>query len=117
MELDIVAILRDLVVAAIVWALMDRERKVILDRIARLENDVKAAEGRYDKMLSDSQIRYEKLQEKYLVDLAGGVAVNVRYTRNYQNPEDDTQVRTRSKTVTPNLTDDEYQVGLKKFNE
>lgn len=61
---------------------------------------------RYDKLVYDDQIRYDKLQEKYLVDLAGGTAVNVRYTRQYAY-EDDTQARRSTKQIDPNLTAEE----------
>lgn len=71
---------------------------------------------RYDKLVADDQIRYDKLQEKYLVDLAGGTAMNVRYTRQYQF-EDDTQTRRGSKAVVPNLSDDEYVQGIKRMSE
>lgn len=78
---------------------------------------LEAADKRFEDMLNEQQLRYDKLQEKYLVDLAAGSAMNVRYTRQYNPYDEDTQVRPSRKALNPNLSPEEYQQGVNRMNE
>lgn len=78
---------------------------------------LEAADKRFEDMLNEQQLRYDKLQEKYLVDLAAGSAMNVRYTRQYNPYDEDTQVRRGSKSFVPDLSDDERQAAIRRTQE
>lgn len=100
-----------LAMIGVLWSYSIGQRE---KEVERFDGMLKEQQTRYDRLVETDDIRYDKLQEKYLVDLAGGTAMNIRYTRPAQyDSEAITQLsqaptrRVGSKTIRPNLTDEE----------
>ena len=82
---QLLSLLTDLLLGAIfLWFFRDERKLRDVERKEaeeRRRKEAEAAQRRFDEMLKEQQLRYDRLNERYIVDLGIGAAVNPQYSR------------------------------------